>query len=92
MPLPRRLRFLLPLALIGGGMAQPACAQPAAAAAAPQAPWLTIAQLRHLYADPASRFMTIKGMEIHYKDEGPATPPCCSWCMVRSVRCAHGTA
>ncbi|WP_068086038.1 alpha/beta fold hydrolase [Novosphingobium rosa] len=74
MPLPRRLRFLLPLALIGGGMAQPACAQPAAATA-PQAPWLTIAQLRHLYADPVSRFMTIKGLEIHYKDEGPRNAP-----------------
>lgn len=33
-------------------------------------PFLTVARLRELYADADSRFMTIKGLDVHYKDEG----------------------
>ncbi|MFY7836991.1 MAG: hypothetical protein ACOVQ0_12010, partial [Novosphingobium sp.] len=40
-----------------------------AAVAAP--PYLTVAQLRKLYADKQSRYVTIGGLKIHYKDEGP---------------------
>lgn len=49
----------------------------AATATAPAAsfPRLTVAQLRRTYADKASHFMTIKGVEVHYKDEGPRTAP-----------------
>lgn len=36
----------------------------------PEHPRLTVADLRAKYQDRQSRFMTIKGMEIHYKDEG----------------------
>jgi pimeloyl-ACP methyl ester carboxylesterase len=41
--------------------------------ACPQAecPRLTVAQLRSRYADRQSRYMTIRGVEVHYKDEGP---------------------
>jgi pimeloyl-ACP methyl ester carboxylesterase len=33
-------------------------------------PWLTLTELRLRYADSASRYTTIGGMEVHYKDEG----------------------
>ena len=71
-------------ALAISALAVPAIAQqaPAVAAgpaviAAPAAahPWLSVAQLRARYADKASRFMTIGGVEVHYKDEGPRTAP-----------------
>jgi pimeloyl-ACP methyl ester carboxylesterase len=54
----------------------PALAQ-SPAPAATQAPpaYLSVEQLRKLYTDPASRFITIKGAEIHYKDEGPRGAP-----------------
>lgn len=32
--------------------------------------YLTLAELRARYADAASRYMTIEGVEVHYKDEG----------------------
>lgn len=32
--------------------------------------YLTVEQLRARYADKASRYMTIRGVEVHYKDEG----------------------
>ncbi|MCB2107466.1 MAG: alpha/beta hydrolase [Rhodobacteraceae bacterium] len=35
---------------------------------------LTRAELRERYTDPTSRFVTVKGMEIHYKDEGAGEP------------------
>lgn len=41
----------------------------------PQTPRLTVAQLRKRYGDAQSRYMTIRGMEIHYKDEGPRKAP-----------------
>ena len=52
----------------------PALAQ-AAPAASEQFPRLSVAELRKKYRDPQSRFMTIKGVEIHYKDEGPRRAP-----------------
>jgi len=47
---------------------------PAPAVAAAH-PYLSVEQLRAKYRDPQSRFMTIKGAEIHYKDEGPRGAP-----------------
>lgn len=44
-------------------------AAPAAAQTAPS-PYLTVDQLRTKFADKDSRFATIGGVEIHYKDEG----------------------
>lgn len=56
--------------------AAPTLAQPApAVAAADQYPRLTVAQLRAKYQDAQSRYMTIKGVEVHYKDEGPRGAP-----------------
>ncbi|RVU06953.1 alpha/beta hydrolase [Novosphingobium umbonatum] len=55
--------------------AAPLHAQGAAAAALPKPEYLTVEQLRAKYRDPASRFMTIKGVEVHYKDEGPRGAP-----------------
>lgn len=47
-------------------------ASPVDAAAPPPAEGarLSVGQLRAKYADPASKYMTIQGVEIHYKDEG----------------------
>ncbi|MFN3551922.1 MAG: alpha/beta fold hydrolase [Novosphingobium meiothermophilum] len=54
----------------------PAAAQVAATAPdSPATPRLTVAQLRARYADRQSRYMTVRGMEIHYKDEGPRKAP-----------------
>jgi pimeloyl-ACP methyl ester carboxylesterase len=39
-------------------------------AAVAEYPRLTVAQLRAKYGDPRSRYMTIRGIEVHYKDEG----------------------
>ncbi|WDF74851.1 alpha/beta fold hydrolase [Novosphingobium sp. KACC 22771] len=78
------MKCLRPVLLVGSllaaGLVSPlAHAQTApAGAAAPSAmahPYLTVAQLRAKYRDPASRFMTIKGVEVHYKDEGPRGAP-----------------
>lgn len=56
--------------------AAPGLAQLAATAPdSPQTPRLTVAQLRARYGDGQSRYMTVKGMEIHYKDEGPRNAP-----------------
>ena len=33
-------------------------------------PYLTVDQLRKQYGDARSRYMTIRGVEVHYKDEG----------------------
>lgn len=38
-------------------------------------PYLTVAELRKLYADKQSRYVTIGGLKIHYKDEGPRNAP-----------------
>lgn len=62
--------------------APPALAQQAAPAPAGTAPattgahpYLTLEQLRKLYADRQSRFLDVGGLSIHYKDEGPRTAP-----------------
>jgi pimeloyl-ACP methyl ester carboxylesterase len=55
--------------------AAPLHAQAAAPAALPKPAYLTVEQLRVKYRDRASRFMTIKGVEVHYKDEGPRNAP-----------------
>ena len=47
------------------------CAQATPQAAVRAHPWLSLEDLRRRYADRAGRFITIKGMDIHYKDEGP---------------------
>ena len=56
-----------------------ACAPVAAQSAAPAAmvvsPYLTIDELRAKYGDADSRYLTIGGMEVHYKDEGPRDAP-----------------
>jgi len=56
-------------------LAQGAAAPAAPAPAAVSHPYLSIEQLRQRYADTASRFLTIKGVEVHYKDEGPRGAP-----------------
>lgn len=48
--------------------------QPAASAGAAR-PYLTVDQLRRIYADKNSRFFTVGGLKIHYKDEGPRKGP-----------------
>lgn len=54
----------------------PASAQVAANAPdSPTTPRLTVAQLRARYGDAQSRYMPIRGMEVHYKDEGPRAAP-----------------
>lgn len=75
--LPKYVAFAAPaLALMVSAWQSPAAAQGLAAAHAPlvapsrDAPYLTLAQLRAKYRDPAGKFATIKGIEIHYKDEG----------------------
>lgn len=62
---------LMPLAGSAPALAQMAASAPDS----PTTPRLTVAQLRAKYADRQSRYMTIKGMEIHYKDEGPRKAP-----------------
>lgn len=42
---------------------------------APPYPRLTLAELRARYADADSRFMTVRGIDLHYKDEGPRGAP-----------------
>lgn len=68
-----RLAWLAGLALTPvATAAQPA---PVASAVAPAidpaaTPRLTIAELRQRYGDAQSRYATIRGVEVHYKDEG----------------------
>lgn len=56
-------------------------AQPASAAggtvqaATADHPWLTLDQLRKMYADKQSRYFEVGGLSIHYKDEGPRDAP-----------------
>lgn len=72
----RLLRMLLWALMFTPGIGASATAQAAASAADLQAPLrLTIAQLRAKYADRQSRYMGVKGMDIHYKDEGPRGAP-----------------
>jgi len=74
MPLSRYARMML-CPLLAGLACAPAMAQGPVAAVVAAHPYLSVEQLRKLYADPASRFMTIKGVEVHYKDEGPRGAP-----------------
>ena len=50
-----------------GQLAAPPVPNGAPLAATPR---LTIAQLRQRYGDAQSRYITIRGVEVHYKDEG----------------------
>jgi pimeloyl-ACP methyl ester carboxylesterase len=75
----KAMKCLRPALLVGSLLA--ACvasplvhAQSAPAVAAAH-PYLSVEQLRVKYRDPASRFMAIKGVEVHYKDEGPRNAP-----------------
>lgn len=69
------------MALAGAALPQAAMAQqtaPAAgtpAASAAAHPYLTLTQLRKLYEDKDSRYFTVGGLKIHYKDEGPRNAP-----------------
>lgn len=71
------LHVVLPTLILGLSVQPaPALAQIAATAPdSPATPRLTVAQLRAKYADRQSRYMPIKGMDIHYKDEGPRKAP-----------------
>ena len=58
--------------------ATPASAQlaaPTAAIATATHPWLSVGELRQRYGDTQSHYMTIRGLEVHYKDEGPRVAP-----------------
>jgi len=78
------LRSFSPTAL---AIALSLCAiQPAAAQGTPAStiaptvsaqphPWLTVAELRKLYKDKQSRFLSVGDLTIHYKDEGPRDAP-----------------
>jgi pimeloyl-ACP methyl ester carboxylesterase len=77
-------RVLVPLSLAtlallaagtGAALAQSPAPAPASAPAATAHPYLTLTQLRSLYRDGQSRFATIGGLSIHYKDEGPRGAP-----------------
>lgn len=70
------LKVLLAALILTPVASLPAAAQVAATAPdSPATPRLTVAQLRARYADRLSRYMTVRGMEIHYKDEGPRKAP-----------------
>ena len=72
----KSLKVLLSVLILTVPAIPPALAQMAATAPdSPATPRLTVAQLRAKYADRQSRYMTVKGMEIHYKDEGPRKAP-----------------
>ncbi|WP_343614493.1 alpha/beta hydrolase [Novosphingobium sp.] len=58
-----------------GVLAPHVCAAQTANAQPATHPYLTIEQLRARYRDPASHFITVKGADIHYKDEGPRGAP-----------------
>lgn len=61
-------------AVLAAAAMLPGCAnaqvQPRPGAAAPHAEYLTVDQLRTMYNDEQSRYITIGGVEVHYKDEG----------------------
>lgn len=47
---------------------------PDAPAAEAAVPTLTLAELRAKYTEPASRFVEVDGVELHYRDEGSGAP------------------
>lgn len=57
---------------LGAAVLLPSAAfgQDRSASSAIERPYLTLEQLRAQYGDMASRYAVIKGLEIHYKDEG----------------------
>lgn len=66
-------RYLLALLAIALPLVAPTAArsaEPAAASSSETSPRLTVAELRAKYGDARSRYMTIRGTEVHYKDEG----------------------
>ena len=72
----KSLKVLFSALILTAPASQPALAQMAATAPdSPATPRLTVAQLREKYADRQSRYVTVKGMDIHYKDEGPRGAP-----------------
>lgn len=68
MVLARMAAWLIVLA--STGLVACAHAQAPASAAAGQADYLTIEQLRERYGDAQSRYLTVGDMKVHYKDEG----------------------
>lgn len=58
------------IVLASTGLVACAHAQAPASAAAGQADYLTIEQLRERYGDAQSRYLTVGDMKVHYKDEG----------------------
>lgn len=79
---PKRHPFLALRCALGAVMLSlalpcaPAIAQTAANAPdSPTTPRISLAALRHKYADRQSRYLVLNGMEIHYKDEGPKDAP-----------------
>jgi pimeloyl-ACP methyl ester carboxylesterase len=60
------LAMALPLTAPAAGR----CEEFAAASASQTNPRLTVAELRAKYGDARSRYMMIRGVEVHYKDEG----------------------
>ncbi len=77
---PRKLQIVAACGLAASAL----CLAPSSTMAQPQGqtlvapaahPWLTVAQLRTIYGDRHSRYMTIHGMDVHYKDEGPRGAP-----------------
>lgn len=64
--------------LLTAALPQPVLAvQNSSVVAAPAAsahPWLSLAELRARYQDRASRYLTVGGIQVHYKDEGRGRP------------------
>lgn len=68
----RGLRSAISAALLAASAlgAAPAYAQPAEASSTRAKEYLSVEQLRARFGDAQSRYMTIRGVEVHYKDEG----------------------
>jgi pimeloyl-ACP methyl ester carboxylesterase len=71
------LAFLAALALQSATplLAKSSGHDPATTTASSAPDYLTIDELRARYGDSESRYLTIGGMEVHYKDEGPRDAP-----------------
>lgn len=70
----RLAMFAAPFALALASACAPVAAQNAAVTN-PASPYLTIDELRTRYGDAQSRYFSTRGLEIHYKDEGPRDAP-----------------
>ena len=74
----RALRALLPAIALGAmtpGCVSAQDAKSTTATAKQDFPYLSVEELRKRYGDAQSRYMTIGGLTIHYKDEGPRDAP-----------------